>query len=224
MSVGYLIGEAYSEAVQNTLNSSLEDKARVLVNDCLTGAWVADDVPLGVNQGAAAADALPGRPRRGDPHLPGAQRRHDSAEQARLATARSAKGSPRACRAPASDPRSADDTLAGMPEPVETLAAIDVGTNSFHLVVARVTWRGPLRGRDQREGDGPAGPRRRRHEAARRPRPSTAGIATLRRMKQIADIARCPCPRRRHQCGPRGREPRGVRRPCARARRASTSR
>ena len=58
MSVGYLIGEAYSEAVQDTLNSSLEDKARVLVNDCLTGAWVADDVPVGVNQGARGGGTL----------------------------------------------------------------------------------------------------------------------------------------------------------------------
>jgi predicted metalloprotease len=45
MSVGYLIGEAYSEAVQRALKSTLKDKARVLLNDCFTGAWVADDIP-----------------------------------------------------------------------------------------------------------------------------------------------------------------------------------
>lgn len=45
MSVGYLIGEAYSEAVQQALKSTLTGKARVLLNDCFTGAWVADDIP-----------------------------------------------------------------------------------------------------------------------------------------------------------------------------------
>ena len=45
MSVGYLLGEAYSEAVQTALNSTLKDKKRVLLNDCFTGAWVSDDVP-----------------------------------------------------------------------------------------------------------------------------------------------------------------------------------
>ena len=45
MSVGYLIGEAYSEAVQHALRSTLTDKKRVLLNDCFTGAWVADDIP-----------------------------------------------------------------------------------------------------------------------------------------------------------------------------------
>ncbi|MEO5901899.1 MAG: neutral zinc metallopeptidase [Ilumatobacteraceae bacterium] len=42
---GYLIGEAYSEAVQQTLGSSLTAKKRVLLNDCFTGAWVAADIP-----------------------------------------------------------------------------------------------------------------------------------------------------------------------------------
>ncbi len=45
MSVGYLIGEAYSEAVQNALHSTLTGSKRVLLDDCFTGAWVADDVP-----------------------------------------------------------------------------------------------------------------------------------------------------------------------------------
>ncbi|MFT3855846.1 MAG: neutral zinc metallopeptidase [Ilumatobacteraceae bacterium] len=45
MSVGYLIGEAYSEAVQTALKSTLKGKARVLLDDCFTGAWVADDIP-----------------------------------------------------------------------------------------------------------------------------------------------------------------------------------
>jgi predicted metalloprotease len=46
MSVGYLIGEAYSEAIQQALHSTLSGTKRVLLNDCFTGAWVADDVPV----------------------------------------------------------------------------------------------------------------------------------------------------------------------------------
>jgi predicted metalloprotease len=45
MSVGYLIGESYSEAIQRALGSTLTGKKRVLLNDCFTGAWVADDIP-----------------------------------------------------------------------------------------------------------------------------------------------------------------------------------
>lgn len=45
MSVGYLIGEAFSDAVQTALKSTLTGKDRVLLNDCFTGAWVADDIP-----------------------------------------------------------------------------------------------------------------------------------------------------------------------------------
>jgi exopolyphosphatase/guanosine-5'-triphosphate,3'-diphosphate pyrophosphatase len=96
-----------------------------------------------------------------------------------------------------------------MAEPVETLAAIDVGTNSFHLVVARVT------GEDRFEvvtsekemvrlGTGSGDMKRLTPEAIQR------GVDTLRRMKQIADIdgAR-PCGG--HQRSPGGREPRRVR-------------
>ena len=78
-----------------------------------------------------------------------------------------------------------------MPEPVETLAAIDVGTNSFHLVVARVT------GEDRFEvvtsekemvrlGTGSGDMKRLTPEAIQR------GVDTLRRMKQIADIDGAP--------------------------------
>jgi predicted metalloprotease len=58
MSVGYLIGEAYSEGVQQALKSTLTGKSRVLLNDCFTGAWVADDIPLGPNQGARGGGDL----------------------------------------------------------------------------------------------------------------------------------------------------------------------
>ncbi|MEO5723325.1 MAG: neutral zinc metallopeptidase [Ilumatobacteraceae bacterium] len=45
MSVGYLIGEAYSEAVQKVLSSKLTGTKRVLLDDCFTGAWVKDVIP-----------------------------------------------------------------------------------------------------------------------------------------------------------------------------------
>ena len=59
----------------------------------------------------------------------------------------------------------------------ETLAAVDIGTNSLHGVVARMTDGGhgpPLRDPRAREGDGAARIERRRHARARPPTPSTA--------------------------------------------------
>jgi predicted metalloprotease len=38
--VGYVLGNAWSEAVQDALGSDLEGTARSLLNDCLTGGWV----------------------------------------------------------------------------------------------------------------------------------------------------------------------------------------
>ena len=60
-----------------------------------------------------------------------------------------------------------------MPEPVETLAAIDVGTNSFHLVVARVTGEDRFEVVTSEKEMVRLGHRRRRHEAADRRRPSS---------------------------------------------------
>ncbi|MEY2524166.1 MAG: hypothetical protein QOJ66_2731 [Ilumatobacteraceae bacterium] len=45
LSSGYLIGEAYSEAIQIATNSQLTGKNRILLDDCYTGAWVRDDIP-----------------------------------------------------------------------------------------------------------------------------------------------------------------------------------
>jgi len=45
MSVGYLISEGYSENVQALLGSTLEGEPRALLDDCLTGAWVRDNLP-----------------------------------------------------------------------------------------------------------------------------------------------------------------------------------
>jgi exopolyphosphatase/guanosine-5'-triphosphate,3'-diphosphate pyrophosphatase len=78
-----------------------------------------------------------------------------------------------------------------MADGVRTLAAIDVGTNSFHLVVARVT------GEDRFEvitsekemvrlGTGSGDMKRLTPDAIQR------GVETLRRMKQIADIDEAP--------------------------------
>lgn len=46
-SVGYVLSNAWSEAVQTQLKSNLKDKARVLLNDCLTGVWTKDIIPTG---------------------------------------------------------------------------------------------------------------------------------------------------------------------------------
>jgi hypothetical protein len=45
-SVGYLLGIAWSEAVQTALGSDLAGEARALLNDCLTGGWVKTITPV----------------------------------------------------------------------------------------------------------------------------------------------------------------------------------
>ncbi len=45
MSIGYLIAHGYSEIVQGLLGSKLTNAARALADDCLTGAWIRDDLP-----------------------------------------------------------------------------------------------------------------------------------------------------------------------------------
>jgi predicted metalloprotease len=45
MSIGYLISQGYSENVQTLLGSTLTDEPRALLDDCLTGAWIRDDLP-----------------------------------------------------------------------------------------------------------------------------------------------------------------------------------
>lgn len=48
-SVGYVLSNAWSEAVQTQLKSSLSGKQRVLLNDCLTGVWTKDIIPNGAS-------------------------------------------------------------------------------------------------------------------------------------------------------------------------------
>jgi predicted metalloprotease len=45
MSVGYLVSEGFSEKAQVLLGSRLTAEPRVLANDCLTGAWIGDNLP-----------------------------------------------------------------------------------------------------------------------------------------------------------------------------------
>jgi predicted metalloprotease len=45
-SVGYALGTAWSEAVQDALGSDLTGEARALLNDCLTGGWVKTVTPV----------------------------------------------------------------------------------------------------------------------------------------------------------------------------------
>jgi predicted metalloprotease len=44
-SVGYVISNAWSDAVQTQLGSDLTGEPRVLINNCLTGAWTSDTIP-----------------------------------------------------------------------------------------------------------------------------------------------------------------------------------
>ncbi len=44
--VGYVLGTAWSEAVQTALDSDLAGEARALLNDCLTGGWVKTVTPI----------------------------------------------------------------------------------------------------------------------------------------------------------------------------------
>jgi predicted metalloprotease len=44
--VGYLLGSAWSEAVQEALDSELTGEQRALLNDCLTGGWVKTVTPI----------------------------------------------------------------------------------------------------------------------------------------------------------------------------------
>ncbi|MCU1367953.1 MAG: hypothetical protein JWN39_3592, partial [Ilumatobacteraceae bacterium] len=43
--VGYIISNAWSDAVQVQLGSGLAGEQRALINDCLTGVWTSDIIP-----------------------------------------------------------------------------------------------------------------------------------------------------------------------------------
>ncbi len=46
-SVGYIISNAWSDAAQIALGSNLTGESRVLINECLTGAWTQNIIPSG---------------------------------------------------------------------------------------------------------------------------------------------------------------------------------
>jgi predicted metalloprotease len=50
-SVGYVLGRAWAEAVQDALGSDLRGEPRSLLNDCLTGGWVQTVVPVDDGRG-----------------------------------------------------------------------------------------------------------------------------------------------------------------------------
>jgi predicted metalloprotease len=50
-SVGYLLGSAWGEAVQDALDSPLTGEDRALMDDCLTGGWVRTVIPVETAQG-----------------------------------------------------------------------------------------------------------------------------------------------------------------------------
>ncbi len=43
--VGYILSNAWSDAAQTTLGSNLSEEQRILINECLTGAWTKDIIP-----------------------------------------------------------------------------------------------------------------------------------------------------------------------------------
>ncbi len=58
--VGYMLGGAWSEAVQAALDSPLSGEDRALVDDCLTGAWVGTIIPDATGQTDRDARIEPG--------------------------------------------------------------------------------------------------------------------------------------------------------------------
>jgi predicted metalloprotease len=51
--IGYLIGAAYADAVQNAIGSTLSGAQRSLFNDCLTGVWTSGLTPMAAAEGQA---------------------------------------------------------------------------------------------------------------------------------------------------------------------------
>lgn len=64
MSIGYIVAQAYSEAVQRAVNSPLAGEERALMNDCLTGVWAKSIIPgtgVGANT-SGTGDTTPQNP------------------------------------------------------------------------------------------------------------------------------------------------------------------
>ena len=106
----------------------------------------------------------------------------------------------------------------------DAIAAIDIGTNSFHLARRPPDRQQPLRDPRPREGGRASRVGLGRHEANSTPDAIDRGVAALAAVPPHRRRRRRRGPRRRHQRRARGREPRRVPRPGARRRPASTSR
>jgi predicted metalloprotease len=59
LAYGYPIAQAYSDAVQTALQFPMEGEDRVLVNDCLVGAWIRDIIPAGFDADGAPVATNP---------------------------------------------------------------------------------------------------------------------------------------------------------------------
>ncbi len=90
-SVGYLVGSAWSEAVQQALDTGLEGEERALFSDCLTGAWVKTTIPDANGRASgppcrgSRGQRVGGRPRRGHPDDHRGVRRIERRRRARRA-------------------------------------------------------------------------------------------------------------------------------------------
>ena len=239
--VGYVIGLAWAEAVQAALGSTLEGEARALASDCLVGAWIGTRIDFDPDTGPATTappterhmTVSPGdldeavqtalvvgdrglerRPRRerlredrGDPPR-GAQRLADVSRRDHRRLNAAPAGRQRGRRRDGHEPSG------------EALAALDIGTNSIHLVVARPvsgdrfeTLTRETRGRPSRSGGGDM--------KLLTPEALERGLACLDADEGDRRRVRRRAPRRRHQRDPRsGQRPR-VHRPGRGARRAS---
>ena len=191
--VGYMLGGAWSEAAQTALGSSLTGEPRFLVDDCLTGAWAATAIPDedGTDRRAARSSNRATSTRRSRPRSWSATTRRPTTSSA--AASRRSPASAKVCSMasrPAS-PGSATDVVA--PTATATgadaspvLAALDIGTNSFHLVVARAVGddRFETLTREKevvRLGHGGGDMKELSPDAIER------GVACLRRMRRIVD-------------------------------------
>ena len=138
--VGYVLGGAWSEAAQQALGSPLAGEDRSLLSDCLTGTWVADIIPdASGSTPREAARVEPGRSRRGDPDRARCSATPRRPTTSSGAVSRRSPASARVCSvgSTSATPGSTTETVPAAAGPPAVLAALDIGTNSFHLVVAR---------------------------------------------------------------------------------------
>ena len=111
------------------------------------------------------------------------------ARQLRAPSASTCRGRTRSARRPS---RAALGLAVRRGRARDVLAAVDVGTNSVHLVVARLGEDDRFDVLDPREGDGAARHRLGRHEASSTADAIERGVAALARCRRIADSFDAP--------------------------------